>query len=96
MNMNIIEVIIVKAKSETVLARADVHFEGFLLKGFKVLKDPKTNKEFVTPPSYHSFSGWRQLFKTDKPEDWQEISRRILEAFNHQQIKESLEETDTI
>ena len=92
MSMKIIEVQILKAKSEKVIARADVHFEGFLLKGFKVIRDEKKNKEYVTPPSYLAGAFWRPLFKTDSLEDWQEIQRRILEEFSTQQMKESLDE----
>lgn len=92
MKMKILEVQIVKAKSEKVRARADVHFEGFWLKGFKVIQDPETKKEYVTPPSYSSPQGWRTLFKTDSPEDWQEIQRRILEKYNQTLMKEAADE----
>lgn len=92
MNMKILEVQIVKTKSEKVKARADIHFDGFELKGFKVIVD-ENGKEFVTPPSYLSPKGWRALFKTDNPEDWQEIQRRVLETFNNIQIAEFAEET---
>jgi hypothetical protein len=88
--MKILEVTIVKTKSESVIARADVHFEGFLLKGFKILKDNKTNNEYVTPPSYFSPNGWRSLFKTDKPEDWKEIQHQIISKLNQIQIDESM------
>ena len=94
MSMKIIEIQIIKTKSEKVKARADVHFEGFWLKGFKVLFDESASREFVTPPSYLSSQGWRPLFKTDSPGDWQEIQRRILETFNEEQMKEALGERD--
>lgn len=90
--MNILEINILKTKSETVRARADVHFEGFVLKGFKVLFDSERHKEYVTPPSYHSFMGWRPLFKTDTLEDWQEIQRRILDEYNTRLMNESITE----
>lgn len=93
MKMKILEVQIVKTKSEKVRARADVHFDGFILKGFKILQDEDTKKEYVTPPSYLSPSGWRALFKTDLPEDWQEIQRRILEEYNLNQMKEVVDES---
>lgn len=93
MSMKIIEVQILKAKSEKVIARADVHFEGFLLKGFKVIRDEKTNKEYVTPPSYLAGVFWRPLFKTDSLEDWQEIQRRILQEYDHFLMSESLGRT---
>jgi len=93
--MKILEVQIVKTKSKNVKVRADVHFEGFWLKGFKVLQDEETRKEFVTPPSYQSPSGWRMLFKTDSPKDWQEIQRRILEEYNHHLMEESVSELDS-
>ena len=92
--MRILEVQIVKTKLGKVKARADVHFEGFWLKGFKVLQDEETRKEFVTPPSYQSPSGWRMLFKTDSPKDWQEIQRRILEEYNTNLMKETVNDLD--
>jgi hypothetical protein len=79
--MKIIEIQIVKTKSENVKARIDIHFEGFWLKGFKILQDPETKKEYVTPPSYKSFEGWRPLFKTDDSEDWKLLQQRILEKY---------------
>lgn len=91
MKMKILEIQIIKTKSDKVRARADVHFEGFWLKGFKVIQDPETKREYVTPPSYQSPQGWRALFKTDSPEDWQEIQRRILEEHTHALIKEAVE-----
>lgn len=90
--MKILEVTFLESKSEKVLARADVHFDGFLLKGFKVLKDEKTNKEYVTAPSYKAGIYWRPLFRTDTVEDWQQIQERVLQKFNEKQIKESIEE----
>lgn len=92
MKMKIIEIQILKTKSEKVQARADIHFDGFELKGFKVIKD-ESGKEFVTPPSYLSPKGWRSLFKTDSPDDWQEIQKQVLEKFNTNLIKEVFEET---
>lgn len=90
--MKILEINILKTKSETVLARADVHFEGFVLKGFKILLDHQKHKEYVTPPSYKSLMGWRPLFKTDEPEEWQEIQRQILDAYNTHLMNEVTEE----
>lgn len=92
--IKILGVQIIKTHSEKVKARADVHFEGFWLKGFKVLRDEDKKKEYVTPPSYLSPSGWRTLFKTDLPEDWQEIQCRILEEYDHHLIEESVSELD--
>jgi len=88
--MKILEVEIIKTKSEKVQARADVHFEGFWLKGFKIIKDLTTRSEFVTPPSYLSPRGWRPLFKTDSIEEWYEIRSQILEDYNNFQIKDSV------
>lgn len=92
--MKILEVTFLESKSELVLARADVHFEGFLLKGFKVLKDPKTNKQYITPPSYKAGMYWRPLFRTDTVEIWHMIQSRILEEYDKKQIEESMQETN--
>jgi len=93
-NMKILEVTFLESKSEKVLARADIHFEGFLLKGFKVLRDEKTNKQYITPPSYKAGIYWRPLFRTDSLEDWHDIQNRILEEYDKKQIEESLEATN--
>lgn len=92
--MKIIEVQILKTNSEKVQARADIHFEGFWLKGFKILKDSESVKSFVTPPSYLSGHGWRALFKTDTPDDWKEIQNKVLSQFDECQLKEATEEKD--
>lgn len=92
--MKIIEVTILKAGGGKVVARADVHFEGFLLKGFKVIQDPSTHKEYVTPPSYLAGGRfWRPLFKTDNEADWKEIQQQILNQYNTQQIQEVVDES---
>ena len=92
--MKIIDVTFLKSSSDTVLARADVHFEGFILKGFKVLKDNKSNKNYVTPPSYRAGVYWRPLFRTDSPEDWKTISERILKEYEESLIKEFIKESN--
>lgn len=92
--MKILEVMIVKTKGGKVVARADIHFEGFLLKGFKIIYDNEKKQEYVTPPSYFSGKYWRPLFKTDSKEDWNEIQQRVLDTFNTQQITEVMEETN--
>ena len=89
--LKIVEVTFVKAQSGQVIARADVHFDGFVLKGFKVIKDP-SGKEYITPPSYESSKGWRKLFITDSKDEWQKIQARILNDFNEKQMKESADE----
>lgn len=91
--LKILSVEFVKTKSEKVRVRADVNFDGFILKGFKIIRDPKTGKEYVTPPSYLSPKGWRPLFKTDDPKDWDEIQRRILNDFLDKEIEEFSDET---
>lgn len=88
--MKIKEIKLVKADKGMVQARVDITFEGFILKGFKVIQD-KTGKTYVTPPSYLAGTFWRPLFYTEVEEDWNEIQRRVLEAFNNQQIKEVFE-----
>ncbi len=87
--MKILEIQIIKTKLGKVQARIDVHFEGFWLKGFKVIQDSETRKEYVTPPSYLAGTFWRPLFKTDSKEDWQEIQRRILEEYGMAQMNEA-------
>lgn len=88
--MNILDITFLESSSGHVIARADVHFEGFTLKGFKILKDEETNKEFVTPPSYKAGTIWRWLFKTDSLEDWKHIKQRILDEYNAKQIEDSM------
>jgi hypothetical protein len=90
--MKIIKINIIQSKSESVLARADVEFEDHLDRGFKILHDAKTNKEYVTPPSYYTPGGWRPLFKTNTKEDWIDLSKQIIKAFNNKLIEESLNE----
>lgn len=90
--LKVLSVEIVKTKEGKVKARADVQFAGFLLKGFKVIQDEQTKKEYVTPPSYRAGAFWRSLFKTDSKEDWQEIQRRILQEYNQKQMEESVNE----
>jgi len=89
--LKILEIQMVKTSSLNVKARADVHFEGFTLKGFKIIQEPESKREYVTPPSYQSSQGWRTLFKTDLPEDWEEIQRRILGEFNKKQMEEAID-----
>ena len=91
--LEIIKVEFIKTKSEKVVARADVQFNGFQLKGFKVLKN-EYGKEYITPPSYLSPRGWRELFRTDNTEDWEYISNEILDRFNKKGIEDSLEESE--
>jgi hypothetical protein len=50
----------------------------------------------VTPPSYLAGNFWRPLFKTDSPEDWQEIQRQVLKKFNEYLIDETVNETAEI
>jgi hypothetical protein len=90
--MKIKNINIIKSKSESVLARADVEFEDHIDRGFKIPHDSKTNKEYVTPPSYYTPGGWRPLFKTHTKEDWVILSSRIIKAYNEKQIEESLNE----
>lgn len=87
----IIEITFVKTEKGKVIARADVHFDGFILKGFKVIRD-SLGKEYVTPPSYESPKGWRKTFITDSKEEWQKIQARILDDFSKKQMKESADE----
>lgn len=94
--MKITKVVIVKTNSDKVLARADVFFEEFILKGFKVLRDEKTLHEYVTPPSYLSKMGWRPLFRTVDPEDWRTIEKEITKTYKEEFMKESADELDEI
>ena len=90
--MKITKIQIIKTTSPKVLARADVGFEDITVKGFKVLKDQVTGKDFVTPPSYYTPGGWRPLFKTTTKELWQELCAAIIKAYNQHLIEESLNE----
>ncbi len=90
-SLEIIRVEIIKTKSETVRARADVYFQRFWVKGFKVLLDE--GKEYVMPPSYRAGVYWRPLFRTESKEDWQEIVRRVLKEYEGFLMKESADET---
>ncbi|MFH0750048.1 MAG: septation protein SpoVG family protein [Candidatus Gottesmanbacteria bacterium] len=88
--MKITEITIQKInKSETkVLARVDIQFEEFLLKGFKVIQAEDTTKQFVTPPSYLSDKGWRPLFKTSDPSEWKKIVAAVLSRYNEHLMKQ--------
>lgn len=75
-----------------VIARVDIHFDWFWLKGFKLIRNTTTNKEFVTPPSYRSSKGWRALFSTDEEQDWQRIFASVLSAYSEHLMKESADQ----
>jgi len=79
--LKILKVKLYRTAVGKVKARADIHFEGWLLKGFKVIPDEEKGKLYVTPPSYFSNRGWRELFRTDEVSDWNEIQRRVLETY---------------
>ncbi|MFZ5366498.1 MAG: hypothetical protein ACOZBZ_04410 [Patescibacteria group bacterium] len=89
--LKILSIDIFKANKGEVIARADIHFDGFLVKGFKVLRD-ESGANYVTPPSYLSPHGWRPIFKTDSPEDWQAIKNGILKSYDEYLMKEAMEE----
>jgi hypothetical protein len=93
MNMTIVDIEIVKTSSGKVVGRADIHFVGFELKGFKIIRDPEKMKEYVTPPSYLSPKGWRSLFKTDSEQDWEEIQRQVIIKFSQVQMQEAADES---
>jgi hypothetical protein len=63
-------------------AKADVHFEGFELKGFIITEDPSTDTVSVAAPSYKTPHGWFPLFKTDDPNEWKVIQNRILDEYH--------------
>lgn len=90
--MNILKIEIIKTSSPTVQARADVVFEDHTIKGFKIMRDAKTGKDYVTPPSYFTPNGWRPLFKTQTKEQWTELSSAIIKRYNDKLIEESLNE----
>lgn len=90
--LKIKEIQIIEVNKGQVLARADVCFEGFVLKGFKILRDKElTGKEYVTPPSYKSPKGWRPLFKTDSKDEWNKICSAILKKYEEFLINKALE-----
>ncbi len=86
--LKILEVKFMNASSPSVIARADIHFDGFTLKGFKVAVSQETQKKYVLPPSYNSASGWRLLFSTDSKQDWQMIQNRVLADFQEFQTSD--------
>lgn len=88
--MKIIEIVLVKADKGKVKARADIVFDGFTLKGFKVIQNDD-GKTYVTPPSYQAGNFWRPLFKTESEEDWKEIQKKVLDKFTDKEIEETLE-----
>lgn len=81
--LKILDVKFIDAHSDSVIARADIHFDGFTLKGFKVAVEPSTQKKYIMPPSYRSSMGWRMLFNTDSKEDWAMIQNRVLVEFEN-------------
>ena len=91
--MKIKDIKLIKADKGMVKARVDITFDGFILKGFKVIKDNE-GKTYVTPPSYLAGTYWRPLFFTETEEDWNQIQKRVLETFNNQEIEEVLNETN--
>ena len=93
MKMKIKDIKLIKADKGMVKARVDITFDGFILKGFKVIKDNE-GKTYVTPPSYLAGTYWRPLFFTETEEDWNQIQKRVLETFNNQEIEEVLNETN--
>lgn len=92
--MKITEVKFQKITNEDtkVLVRVDIHFEEFWLKGFKIIRDPETKKEYLTPPSYRSPKGWRAIFATDEENEWQKIRGRVLDEYNQYLMKQSADE----
>ena len=90
MKMKIQEILLVKAEKGKVKARADIVFEGFTLKGFKVIQD-ESGKTYVTPPSYQAGGFWRPLFKTEKKEDWEQIQHEVIDKYENKEIEECLE-----
>lgn len=91
--MNIANVTIIKTVSSTVLARADITFDWFELKGFKILQNQQSKKVYVTPPSYHSPSGWRQLFRTLQEKDWEQITSKVIQKYEEEEMKSFIDET---
>lgn len=91
MKIKILEINLIKADKGKVKARADIVFDGFTIKGFKVIQN-EDKKTYVTPPSYLAGMFWRPLFKTETEGDWREIQRKVLEEYNKQQIVEVLDE----
>lgn len=92
MKMKIKEIALIKSQSEMVKARADITFDGFVLKGFKVIKN-KEGKTYVTPPSYKAGAFWRELFHTEEEEDWDMIQKAVLSKFEEMEIGEEFEDS---
>ena len=94
MEKNILEITnveFIKTNSEKVIARADINFRGFTLKGFKILCN-EHGKQYVTPPSYKAGPFWRPLFRTDSPGDWEYICKEVLDRFGNKEVEDSLKE----
>lgn len=85
--LNIVDIKLYRVIVGKVRAVATVFFDGFMLKGFKILEDEEKGKLFVTPPSYQTKYGWRQSFRTDSEEDWKEIQHRILETYENYEFE---------
>lgn len=92
--MKIVEMKFQKISNEDteVVARVDIHFDWFWLKGFKVIRGRDSNKEYVTPPSYRSPKGWRSLFSTDNEVDWQQIVASVLSRYNEHLMKDTVDQ----
>ncbi len=91
MKITNIKINILQNPTSKVLARASVEFENYLLvAGFKIFRDEKKEKDFVTPPSYFNGSAWIPLIKILNKNDWSYVCSEIIDKYNQELIEESL------
>ncbi|HUD09983.1 MAG TPA: hypothetical protein VMR77_04260 [Patescibacteria group bacterium] len=89
--MKLININITKTSNDSkVKARATIDFDTHQLRGFKIFRDEKTGKDFVTAPSYFNGKSWIPLFKTHTKDDWTDLCSQVIDKYNEELIKESL------
>ena len=90
MTITNIKITILKNKTSQVKARATVEFDSHEVRGFKVFRDDKTNKDFVTAPSYFNGKSWIPLFKTNSKENWSYLCAKVLDQYDKELINMAL------
>lgn len=90
MTITNIKINILQNPSSKVLARATVIFDSHEIRGFKILRDDKSGKDYLTPPSYYNGKSWVPLFKTTSIEEWNYLCAKVIDEFNKELINKSL------